>query len=645
MEGGLAPDDSGLSLQASSYNAAGWPRTWRVDYALISQRGPGTATTRAIGLGGFLDTPNHGALSVNANLVGQRTDVAGLNAVTRGSTFRIDQRGLPLGDGWFANHSAGDINTGSTLLGRGLGRVALPTAPIRGVGGQWIQGDRIDLNASVGRTGLFNGLDVSGFQTSGGQLASAGAQARLPLDASTGRGDAAVQFIDGRGISDTGGSASRQDTSAMWAALSWEGRAPWSDALAAGGLPVGERVGGLRVQGNLLRSASSRDGDATGVWADALWRTGLWRNTAGVFRFDPGLRWGSYALAGDLQGAYWQADFSSRRWQAGYTAELSDSVSGRTGTGLGSAIGRSAFFNANGRYRIDSRDTVGAALSVRTLSTPGEAAALSWDHLGGWGQTQWRGDFSRTGALRSGRVGFDHAWALSMPATLNTSLAFERSAGLGMPSTSGVIWGLIGTVSPATGWTVDAALRGSRRSDGGSFIYSNVGLNWHAYGGWSVLLRYAESRGQEPLAAAVLSSFAAATLQAQPLQQSSRSVQLLLRYEGRAGSPGVPLGGVAGAGSGGISGTVFYDTDADGKRQASEAGVPGVTVLLDRRYVTRTDAQGRYEFPSVSADPHLLEISPDNVPLPWSPALKDPVRLAVPLRQTVTQDFPVQRER
>ena len=103
--------------------------------------------------------------------------------------------------------------------------------------------------------------------------------------------------------------------------------------------------------------------------------------------------------------------------------------------------------------------------------------------------------------------------------------------------------------------------------------------------------------------------------------------------------------GVPGTGSGGLTGAVFYDADGNGRREASEGGVPGVTVILDRRYVTRTDGQGRYEYPFVAAGEHLIEVSPDNVPLPWSPALRDPAKTMVFVRQTHSLDFAVQRER
>lgn len=641
IEGLSAPDDSS-QLQASDYNATGWPRSWHVDYSLFSQNGASDTRQRTLGLGGFLDTPNYGALSVNANLVRQRSDASGNPTFDSSSTWRVDQRALPLEGGWFANHSAGDINTGSTPLARGLGRISLPTTPIRGLGGQWYLGDAASLNAAAGRTGLFNGLDVAGFEPSGGRLASAGAQLRLPLGTGGGRGDAALQLIDGSNIADSGGSRSTQNTHAFWAATAWEGQAPWASSLAPGPTAASERVGGLRLQGNLVQSNGSRDGNATGVWADAAWRTQRWRNSAGVFRFEPNLRWGTNVLASDLQGVYWQADTATRQWQAGFNAELNDSVSGGpSGIGLS---GRSAFLNLNGRYRLDTRNSLGAALSLRTLTSPGQALLLTWDRTSDWGQTQWRGDVSNAVGTRTTRLGVDQNWPVRYPDTLNSSLAWERIAGGAAPVTS-YIWGLLGTVSPWSQWSFDAALRGTQRSDGGTSRNANMGLRWQPYGGWSLALRYTESRGQEPLSALVVSALTASTLQPFSSAQTSRSVQVLLRYEGRSGRSTAPLGGLPGSGAGSLSGTVFFDSDRSDRREASEAGVPGVTVILDRRYVTRTDAQGRYEFPFVAAGPHLIEMSPDNVPLPWSPTRRDPLKTTVLVRQLTTQDFAVQRDR
>ncbi|WP_345535750.1 hypothetical protein, partial [Variovorax defluvii] len=67
--------------------------------------------------------------------------------------------------------------------------------------------------------------------------------------------------------------------------------------------------------------------------------------------------------------------------------------------------------------------------------------------------------------------------------------------------------------------------------------------------------------------------------------------------------------------------------------------------VLDRRYVARTDAQGFYSFAQVAAGPHELELIQDNLPLPWSSAGAASQRTEVRVRDTVSVDFPVQKER
>ena len=643
MESSLLPDEE-LDLKLSPYNSDGWPRSLRVDYALLSHRGVARNLSRAVALAGFIDTPNYGALSLNANINQQRQQSASFGRLepntAQVSSWRLDLRDLPLDGGWRAHHSAGDINTGSVPLAMSFGRVFLPTSPIRGVAAQWSQSDAVALNAVTGRTGLFSGIDVADFQPAGGQISALGGQFRLPSSDKT-RLDAAVQLIDGKSLNGSTGLGIAQNSRGFYAATAWEGVAPWSDGLAPGPTAVSERLGGLRVQGNLVRSSSTRDGESLGLWSDAAWRSERWRNTAGLFRFEPGLRWGAATLASDLQGVYWQADTSSRQWQAGVATELSDRVS----RGSSAAAGQSVFFNANGRYRLDTRSALGASLSVRALSSPGQAVQLSWDQSNGWGQTQWRSDFAHVVGSRSTRLGVDQSWPVTFPAALNTSLAVERSNGEGQAVSTGWTWGVLGAVSPVSQWSLDAAIRGARRRDGANSLNANIGVRWQAYSNWSLSLRYADTRGQEPLSTLVTSALSAAALAPTLNTQTSRSVQLVLRYEASAGARTAPLGGLPGSGAGVLAGNVFFDANGNGRREASEAGVPGVTVTLDRRYATRTDAQGRYEFPAVAAGAHAVELSPDNVPLPWSPAVRDPVTVNVFVRSSTTQDFAVQRDR
>ena len=631
--------DEALQLKATTYDEGGWPRGWRVESSNTVQRGFSRSRTQALGFSGFVETPNYGTFSASGNLVRASDEVPGAVVLDNArSSLRIDQRALPLEGGWLANHGLGDVNTVGVPLSRGLSRVILPSAPIRGANGQWSLGNSIDLNASAGKVGVFSGIDLSGFNQTGGSLSSAGGQMRLARDVVTGsRLDAGFQLMEVRNQVLDPAAGTTQTTRSFWTSTAWEGAAPWSDGLTPGTTPVTDRRGGLRIQGNLLHSTNSFEGSANGLWTDATWRTDRWRHTAGLFRFDPNLRWGTAILASDLQGAYWQAETSTRQWQLGATTEISDAVSDRRAG--------SAYFSTFGRYRLDSRNSVGATVSLRALSAPAQSLILSWERTSAWGQTQWRSEMTQLAGIKTVRLGADQSWNLTPPSVFSSSLALERiSGGLTLPVT-GWIWGFLGTLSPAVGLTLDASVRGAKRSDKSSSVNANLAATWKIQRDWFLSLRYTESRGQEPVTTLLTSALSSALLPAQLVTPPTRSLQLILRYEGRAGSSTQPLGGSVGGGAGGVSGTVFYDADSNGKREASEGGVPGVTIILDRRYSTRTDAQGRYEFPFVAAGEHLIDISADNVPLPWTPQLREPARIQVLVRETTAQDFAVQRER
>ncbi len=643
---GLKADES-LDLKASTYNESGWSRSGRAEYSLFSQSGATRTQSQALGLLAFIETPNYGTVSLNANLLTQRVDAVGQLSRAGSGTWRIDQRGVPLSGGWRANYSAGDINTVITPLGRGMGRVSLPSSQIRGLGGQWFLGEQVDVNAATGSTGLFNGLNVTGFESLGGRLATAGAQVRLTPGSTDGmraRSDAAVQVIEARHVIDGSSVGGFGDTRSIWLSSSSEGLAPWAAALgrSQSQSPVYERTGGMRLQGNLVQSASSSGERALGLWADANWRSDTWRNTAGIYRFEPNLRWGTTQLAGDLRGLYWAADTSTRQWQTGFSADISDSVSGNSASA--SSSGRSAFFSVNGRYQIDTRRSLGAVLSLRALNSPGRAMSVNWNQMSDWGQTQWEGSLADASGVRTTRFGIDHSWAVTAPASFNTSLALERING-GEEAGNGVTWGLLGRVTPWSQWSLDASLRGAHRGTGSSSVNANLGLGWGSYDGWSLSLRYTEARGRDVAQPLLVSALTAALLPPVVVTPASRSVQLILGYSARAGSSSAPLGGVRGAGAGSLGGTVFFDTNANGTREASEGGVPNITIILDRRYVTRTDNQGHYEFSAVAEGNHLLEISPDNVPLPWSPLQRDPVRVEIEIRAAAVKDLAVQRDR
>jgi hypothetical protein len=641
----------------------GWPRGWSIEGQATQQSGVVRQRSQSLLFSGYLDTPNYGTFSANANLNRDAAPVNGFGLVgsagtpysvvpysyRTGSTWRIDQRGMPFDGGWFGNNSIGNINMAATPLARGVGRVYLPSLPIEGVAASLEQPGRTTFNASAGRLGYFDGLSFQGFSAGRGTAASAGAQTQLtggdgPL--APNRTDAAVQLIETRDFNANGVPGFAQNTRSLWTAVSWQGLAPWADSLGKGFGGVADKVGGLRVQANLAQSAgrpsdasslAPRD-SATGGWVDAAWRTELMQQAASVFYFEPSLRWGGDALPSDLRGASWRGDISTRQWQLGTQIEVSDSVSGQR---RGSVFG-----NLFGRYRFDSRDALSATLATRTGAFAAQSAQLTWEHKSDWGYTQWRTDIAHGTGLRVLRSGVDHAWSVSETQTLSTSLALEQSRDAGN-SARAVHWGVLGTTPLVAGARLDLSLRGSNGIGGNDsrFLSANARLSWPLGLGWSFIAQYSAARGQESLNPAVVSALTAATLQPVLVTPYSRAFMVALRYENRAGLASAPIGGTPGTGAGRLEGHVFFDQDNNGRREANEGGVASVTVVLDRRYVARTDAQGFYSFPSVAAGSHEIELIQDNLPLPWSSAGSASRRIDVYVRDTASADFPIQKER
>lgn len=646
-----------LDKELSSHSTQGWPRSWRIDYSVANDRSTRTVQTQGLAISGYLDTPDYGTLSGQAFFDQIRQDTfPGTNSGERGQssrTWRIDQRAMPFNGGWLASHSAGDINsTQVAMTTQGFGRIYLPSTQIEGLSGQWQQGDDRSLNASLGQPGFYSGFDNSGVKLARGSLLSAGGQARLGDSmVQTGFGlrpaaSLGAQYVEVRDAIDSGGlTNSALTTRALWAGLRWEGRAPWGDASEKAYNPSADQPGGLRLQANLLHSSSNSsssfslggtpDASASGAWLDSQWRGDWLQNTAGVFWLQPGLRWGAAAAASDLQGFYWRGDVATRQWQLGLSVEASTSVSG--------LLGGSNYSSVYGRYRLDTRNMLSSTLAMRRGRDPGESLLLTWDHQSRMGQTQWSGNFMRTSQQSSRRLGLDQQWDMGDSKILATSLARQYNSDSGSGASSWQ-WGLLAGVSPSSGLTLDASLRGAHGS-GGNMFSSNVGVSWQLLQGWSLLVQYSTSRGQDPSTPLVVSDLTAAnTIATLPIPDSSRFM-VTLRYEGKAGRASAPIGGAPGSAAGGLRGVVFLDADNNGRRDASELGVPNITVVLDRRYVARTDSQGRYEFPAVAAGEHVLEVQTDNIPLPWSPAAREPAKTSIHVRQDTTYDFPLQRDR
>ena len=172
IDGGNLPADVSVSRE-SQRNADGWPRAFRVQ-ATTSRvtRNDVNSDESGVQLGGMLDTPNYGALSLEANL---RTSAG--RSDSSGNLFSLHQIGLPMNGGWLVNNSMGATNAPAVDLARSQYRFFVPVILSNGATTEWRDPDHdLQLHASVGQPGLLTGIYVPTFEDLGGRQASAGAQ-------------------------------------------------------------------------------------------------------------------------------------------------------------------------------------------------------------------------------------------------------------------------------------------------------------------------------------------------------------------------------------------------------------------------------------------------------------------------------------
>ena len=210
----------------------------------------------------------------------------------------------------------------------------------------------------------------------------------------------------------------------------------------------------------------------------------------------------------------------------------------------------------------------------------------------------------------------DHDFNAAGDLRLSTSLSADREKRNGLPSRG---WGL----ALSADWRIapDLSFTSSvqSRSVSGQVQYSlNSGLNWRIAPQWSLNATVFAVQGNPQSGSLVQSPLTAPTVNINRLQD--KGVVVSLRYTEAAGSAQAPIGGAVGSAAGSVVGVIYLDENGNGKQEASERGVPQVTVLLDGRFSVDTDAQGRFEFPYVAAGAHTITLVSDNLPLPWSVA-------------------------
>jgi hypothetical protein len=608
------PPQAAIDGEAYVYDREGLPRFLRLETRLGTEPFDQRHATRiGYGLYGLLETPNHGTLSIDGTYA------------PRGSSGSITlrQRAMPLEGGWLTSNELGVINTPAPAITRLPSRVYVPSALLQGVSTEWENpGQGIQLQASAGEPGQLEFLPASGFRGLPGRRTTLGGQWRInaaEADPLSSEGwTLAARHEDARGVSvfDTpqqpGGIV---DVNSTLLALRHDGAQH-------------------RIQGQVVSTrASQLSGSRNGFWIDGEWDDGPRKHGAGAYRLEPDLSWAQLPLANNVVGAYLRSSWRTRQWSVEGSVDWLDSIVGRSDSGF--------FATGSARWRLNRDHSLGVGTAVRQFNGNAWSTYGDWRFRNGWGSSGLRLEFTGDDSQADSRgLTWDQEWEVPQGWALSTSLGATAYTATEFQTAETTWSAAMSLAAPLSG---KAGMRGNlitERSNTGRTRHSlNLGAQWRMNPRWSLEGNYYRSTGRSRVSR-TLDPLAPVP---QTIADSDRSFYAVLRYEFEAGSRNVPLGGKAADGGGRIEGTVYFDANRSGTQEASETGVPNVTVYLDNRYAVRTDNQGRFEFPFVAQGPRTVSVRSDTLPLPWNVVDEGQARVDVRLREGVSLTIPVQR--
>jgi hypothetical protein len=568
-----------FSSEDAAYDPNGWARGWQVEaFGSALEQNQVRQYERGVALGAYIDTSNYGALSLNGTARLHPSE----------SVFSLWQRELPFDQHWTATNGLGMINSSGIDLAREQYRFAVPTFPIAGFATTWRQDDRFQLHASFGQPGVSSGIRLAGFERLPGRIATLGAQWTIGTQWRAG-----LQLADADNVDTTGDDfvGTKRSNRSGYSALAWESE-------------------NSQFQANVLANQEEKqDHPRLGLWLDGVTRVANLRHTYGAFRLEPELRWGYTSIASDLWGGYYRLNQRGQRWNWDAGLDFVDSVSGEGSRGV--------LLTGGTRFQIKQAIGVGGGVTIR-YTDPYEWALFAFvDRQQREALTRFQMDLA--GHELGGRgvqLQLEYNWPMPVSTRLSTSLltSYEQQSSGGHAKRVGV--SILGGGDFTDKLSIDSNLRWNQSSGSSrdSDRYIDLSLTWRPTKNWSLVGTYFDNRNNgsrffaiEPLIPTVATEFS----------NRNRALFLSLRFEDRAGTPAAPLGGNVRSGAGTINGELFLDANNDGRRNANEDGAAQVTVLLDGRFSTQTDASGRFGFPYVASGKHVISVVSDNLPLPW----------------------------
>ena len=626
--GTLRPDISAGDYLATN-DTTGLARSVRVDAvaSALSQSGPNAAPT--VHENGFVadaqwETSTYGAFSADAAV---RIGGGAERFVASGddpTSFSLHQRGMPFDGGWQADNAIGDLNAPLINLARMQQRFVLSSGAMLGAETEWRGPSAVQIVAGGGEPGVFEGIKVPTFQTLGGSTATLGAE-----------WSPAPQWTVG------GEYAGARDANIYYQPLSStllppqvsNQRISSDTALLSGAWQASNAHGQL----NFIDGTVDGNNNAFGVWADGGYTSGRYTQTFGAFHIDPNLAWGNQLIASDMQGGYYRVGYQSRRWTSDFGIDEVVSVSGRGAN--------STFLNGGTRYQLWRDTGIGAVANVLLSSDGGHHTAWSvegyLDDVNPYGTGRVQLNYADDSLTQDAAVMLQQSWALRPGARLATSAGVEHihSSPLpGLPQADSTIVRIAayGGGDLTARLSLDGSVQWAQTVQGRAApsTSADVNLAYQIARSWELIFSLYENRIGSWTPLVVTSPLTPPVPVAVP-SQGQAGVFLTLRYQNGRGGHFVPLGGAPGSGSGRLTGVVYLDANENGRFDAGEAGAPNVIVILDGRFSTRTDVNGRFDFAAVVAGHHVLTVQTDNLPLPWTLANQGRTEVEVGTRDRV----------
>jgi hypothetical protein len=647
----LAEDETG------GFDSTGKPRALRIETRAQSlSTDQGSDTSAWVNLRGAMDTANYGAFSLDASV--RLFDHNSQLRQGAGASFSLYQNLMPLRGGWYASQGLGVIQTLSPRLAGQQASFFVPTRLVEGASTQWTnEGSGLTVQLSGGETGSFSSTGQGSFYGTGDRVGTVGFELKpagrggvslLPAGwsysamASTATGSVS-QTLPGLGVQ-TGEPAG----TSVFQSLRWESPSAF-------------------VQGNLIASrnadlaalSNGATGGAqalrAGAWVDGALLSGEVAQRWGLNHLEPNLSWQGIALGGNSEGGYYRWSNLGLRTQVEAQVSALQPVDASAGGTTLNQVGVSV------RHYVDQQLGIGGVVQISD-GTTSAAQVVGYAEL----KRPWADVRLQAGVETSGgrivvrRISSDQGWQLPVGQRLSTSEALTSNSA-GAQDVTGVFIGDTGTslelavaggLDVGTRLALDVNARVSLPLDSQASRIYNVSASglWRFAQGWSLAAALGLSRSSGLTIANTASPIPTLpgtfTSYSYPAT-NSRDLWVTLRYDFQAGSAAVPigLGGRAGAGGGSIEGVVYLDDNHNGRLDALEVRQANVSVMLDGRYTTRTDAQGRFEFPFVAPGPHAVQVVAETLPLPWMPARPEPLRVEVEPREVTRVEIGATRDR